>query len=67
VRDEARRALKRNVLVPAVIEDLEPPLGFGEHHAASLLDWNHEDETPELELLKQSIARFVKPALRAGP
>jgi hypothetical protein len=63
VRDEARRALRRNVLIPAVIEDVDPPLGFGEHHMANLVGWNGEDAVPDLDLLKQGIASFVKPVL----
>lgn len=61
VRDEARRALKRNVLIPALIEDVDPPLGFGEHHTANLVGWNGQDAIPDLDLLKQGIAHFVKP------
>src|SRR5262245_55966900 len=30
VRDEARRAKRRDVLVPVLLDNVEPPLGFGE-------------------------------------
>lgn len=61
VRDEARRALRRNVLIPAIIEDVDPPLGFGEHHTANLVGWDGEDGVREIDLLKQAVAHFVTP------
>lgn len=39
VQEEADWGLKRNVLIPFFIEDVEPPLGFGAIQAANLTDW----------------------------
>ena len=39
VQNEARFGHKRQVLIPALIEDVEPPFEFGHIHAASLIDW----------------------------
>src|ERR1700738_4564947 len=36
VRDEASRALKDGILVPVLLDDTMPPLGFGEVQFASL-------------------------------
>ena len=39
VRDEARRALVRGVLVPVLVDPVAPPLGFGEIQAIDLVHW----------------------------
>jgi TolB-like protein len=39
VRDEANRAQRRGAYLPVLIDDIEPPLGFGELHAISLSGW----------------------------
>jgi formylglycine-generating enzyme required for sulfatase activity len=45
VLEEADRGLRRRVLIPAFIDSVEPPLGFGSIHAADLSTWDgtHED------------------------
>ena len=40
VKDEAGRALRRGVYVPLKLDDVEPPLGFGETQAVSLIGWS---------------------------
>src|SRR5690348_2438544 len=39
VRDEANRAQRRSTYLPIRIDDVEPPLGFGELHAIPLKGW----------------------------
>jgi len=39
VRDEANRAQRRGTYLPVLIDDVDPPLGFGELHAISLDGW----------------------------
>jgi TolB-like protein len=39
VRDEANRAQRRGTYLPVRLDDVEPPLGFGELHAISLHGW----------------------------
>jgi len=36
VQEEADRGLKRNILVPVLIDNVDPPLGFGNIQAADL-------------------------------
>lgn len=38
--DEAEYGLKKKVYVPALIEDTDPPLGFGQIQAAKLIGWH---------------------------
>ena len=40
VRDEAARALGRGVYLPIKIDNVDPPLGFGETQAVPLTGWN---------------------------
>lgn len=42
VRNEARRALERNVLVPALVEDIRLPLEFADVQCENLIGWNGE-------------------------
>jgi hypothetical protein len=48
VRDEAGRAKARNVLVPIRLEDVGPPLGFGELQAIDLRHWKGNPRDPFL-------------------
>lgn len=58
---EATEAKKRKILVPAMIETVEPPLYFRADHAVDLSGW---DGDPESALLDPVIAAIEK---RAGP
>lgn len=40
VKDEAARGKQRNILVPALLDDAEIPLGFGRIEAADLRNWD---------------------------
>lgn len=46
VRDEASRAKRRGTYVPIRIDDVEPPLGFGEVQALSLKGWKGDRSDP---------------------
>ena len=56
VRDEARRAMRRGVLVPVLIDPVEPPLGFGEVQAIDLTRWNGKPRDPSFVDLKDACA-----------
>ena len=55
VRNEARRAAKRRVLVPILIEAVEPPLEFENLQAADLTTWEPSAEHPEFEAVLERI------------
>jgi hypothetical protein len=56
VREEARRGLARNILVPVVIEPLEHlPLGFGEIQALDLTRWRGERRDADFQDLVGTI------------
>jgi TolB-like protein/Tfp pilus assembly protein PilF len=46
VRDEATRALRRGTYLPVRIDPVEPPLGFGETQALSLIGWKGDRTDP---------------------
>jgi hypothetical protein len=42
VNDEAREGNERGILVPVLIENVRPPLGFRSMHAADLTGWERD-------------------------
>ena len=65
VRDEARRAQRRNVYVPIRLDPIEPPLGFGEIQALSLKGWKGDRFDPRFQALASAVRSHIsgKPAL----
>jgi Stage II sporulation protein E (SpoIIE)/TIR domain/NACHT domain len=56
VTDEAEAAHQRGVLVPVLLEDVDPPLGFRGLRSARLMDWTGASDHPELVSLHRAIA-----------
>lgn len=46
VRDEASRAARRGVLIPVLLDPVDPPLGFGEVQAIDLVGWKGSPRDP---------------------
>ncbi len=46
VRDEARQAKARSILVPVFLENVRPPIGFGEVQAIDLSHWRGDERDP---------------------
>ena len=73
VRDEATRALRRGIYLPVRIDSVEPPLGFGETQALSLLRWKGERADPDYQAVlataRATIAGAARPraGTRSGP
>lgn len=66
VRDEARRALNRNVLVPAFVEKCQLPLGLGGIECADLSFWDSTDSgSAEFHLLIEALVRLGARRIRA--
>jgi hypothetical protein len=66
VREEAREGLARGVLVPVLLDDIRPPLGFREIEAAVLHDWDGSADHPEAQLLLQSVISVLEKKQPAG-
>jgi len=58
VRDEAGEGLNGR-LVPLLLEQVKPPLGFRQLQAADLSDWTGESSHDEFALLIESVAAIV--------
>ncbi|MBZ5586195.1 MAG: TIR domain-containing protein [Acidobacteriia bacterium] len=60
VREEAERAASRSCLIPALIEKVEPPLGFGRIQAADLSQWRGDEREPKFANLVRAISDLVR-------
>lgn len=60
VLDEATRAKDANKLVPVLIEDIIPPLGFGQRHTLDLSNWKGEDDHEDCKALISSLKRSLE-------
>lgn len=59
VREEARMGRDKGVLIPAMIEPVPAPLGFGEVQAADLSAWNGEADDPTWRRLVQAVQQVT--------
>ena len=55
VRNEAAAAAEREALVPALIDDVKPPLEFRRRHAANLTAWSGDPEDSEFLVLHHGV------------
>jgi hypothetical protein len=60
VQEEADHARQRGVLVPILIENVEPPLGLRSIQAARLIDWDGTDSSSVLRALIGDIAAIIE-------
>jgi hypothetical protein len=56
VRNEAGVAAERDVLVPALIDTIKPPLEFRRRHTVDLTDWSGDPDHVEFVVLCEGIA-----------
>lgn len=64
VRDEANRAEHRGTYLPVTIDDVEPPLGFGEMQALSLTGWKGDASDPRYRAVSACVHSMLG---RKGP
>jgi TolB-like protein len=57
VRDEASRALKRGTYLPILIDNVDPPLGFGEMQALDLSGWKGDRDDERYHALLSALRR----------
>jgi TIR domain len=60
VIQEARTGLERDVLLPVLLEPVEPPDGFGEIQASRLMSWLGDERSFELKPLVHRVAAILK-------
>jgi Skp family chaperone for outer membrane proteins len=61
VRDEANEGLERGVLVPVLIDAVEPPMGFRSIHAANLIGYHGDQTSPGFRQLVSDLKALLKP------
>lgn len=73
VREEARRAQRRDCYIPILLDAVEPPLGFAENQAISLRAWRGSHSDPRYQAVLAAIRRHAlsgmavtAPPLRGG-
>lgn len=59
VRDEASRAQQRGTYLPVTIDKVQPPLGFGEMQALSLVGWKGNFGDPRYHAISSSVHSIV--------
>jgi len=59
VQDEAQAGKSRNILVPILLDDVSPPLGFRGIQTANLVSWNHEAPSPVFNRLLADISKLL--------
>ncbi|MGD9967680.1 MAG: toll/interleukin-1 receptor domain-containing protein [Hyphomonadaceae bacterium] len=71
VREEARMGRDKGVLIPVMIDNSQPPFGFGEVQAANLATWNGEADHPHwrrfVDAVMNATAAAPRPASQAAP
>lgn len=67
VIEEANNAKKRGLLMPILLDPVDPPLGFGSIQAADLTDWKPGYSSPRFDQLTRDIAGVVGGKPRQPP
>jgi hypothetical protein len=65
VHEEAEVGKRRRILIPVLLDNVEPPFGFGTIQAANLAAWHEDDSSPIFTRLVEDIAAVLGPAPRA--
>jgi lysozyme family protein len=60
VIDEAEYGKDKHKLLPALIDEVRPPLGFGQIQAAPLLDWSGESTHPGFQQLLGALGGLLE-------
>lgn len=67
VREEARMGRDKGVLIPVMIDNSQPPFGFGEVQAANLASWNGEADHPNWRRFIDAVMNVTKTTPRPAP
>jgi formylglycine-generating enzyme required for sulfatase activity len=62
VLEEADYGLEHAKLIPAFIDDVHPPRGFGQIQAARLIDWNGDINHPDFKKLVNALQTILGPS-----
>jgi formylglycine-generating enzyme required for sulfatase activity len=62
VQEEADRGLERNILIPILIDNVRPPLGFRSIQAVDLISWESKQSHSGFEKLITDISAILSPS-----
>ena len=62
VLEEAETGKRKRILIPVLLDNVEPPFGFGNIQAANLAGWNGDHSSPTFIHLVADIATILGPA-----
>ena len=62
VLEEAETGKRKRILIPVLLDNVEPPFGFGNIQAANLAGWNGDHSSPTFTHLVADIATILGPA-----
>ncbi|MDH3446465.1 MAG: toll/interleukin-1 receptor domain-containing protein [Deltaproteobacteria bacterium] len=66
VVEEAEIGKRRQILVPIMLDEVEPPFGFGLIQAANLVAWNGSNSEPSFRRMISDIETILGPAPAKG-
>ena len=66
VLEEAETGKRKRILIPVLLDDVEPPFGFGNIQAANLTAWNGDSSSPSFTHLVADIATILGTAPTAA-
>jgi hypothetical protein len=64
VREEARMGRDKSVLIPVMIDNVQPPFGFGEVQAANLSNWTGAPDDAHWTRFVGAVSHFAKGGAR---
>lgn len=67
VKDEAASGRERGRLLPVIVDDAKPPLGFRQLQCVDLRRWNRRADAPEFQELVQDIGRVANLPILVPP
>lgn len=67
VREEARMGRDKSVLIPVMIDNVQPPFGFGEVQAANLSNWAGAQDDVNWRRFVDAVRNFASGAPRPAP
>jgi hypothetical protein len=66
VQEEAEIGKRRKILFPVLLDNVEPPFGFGSIQAANLVAWNGSDSAPTFARIISDFTATLGPAPAAS-
>jgi hypothetical protein len=67
VKDEISEAVAKGLLVPAVIEHADIPLGYRRYQAADLSDWDGNKDHPEFQKMLSALDHIIANSATSRP